>query len=307
MTTDPDNLIDRRRLKRRLTFWRFTTVIAVIAAIAAAGNAGLRQWWGDAHVARLDVEGVILENRERDQAVRALADDNDVKALVVYVNSPGGSTFGGESLYRALRAVAENKPVAAVIGTVGASGGYMVALAADRIFARENSVTGSIGVIWQTAEFSGLMKRLGITAEAITAGRVKGEPSPFRPMSPEGRRAAQNVVDATYEWFVGLVAERRGIDGPRARSLSDGRVYTGGQALGNGLIDALGAENEARQWMSNDRGISTALPVRDVVYGEEDGLLSRFTASTIAMLAGKSFLPERVTLDGLMSVWQPSR
>ena len=127
-------------------------------------------------------------------AINKILKDDQAKALLVYINSPGGSTYGSERLFKALRRVAEKKPVVAVIGTIGASGGYLTALAGDRIFAGESSITGSIGVIVQLTEFSSLMETLGVKADAITSGKLKGEPSPFKPISVGGRQNLQDMV-----------------------------------------------------------------------------------------------------------------
>lgn len=300
MSLDTDAMLDRRRLKRRLSLWRATAVIAVVALVAVAvgrfGGLGL-----EPHVARLDVVGIIVDDRERLDAIEELVDDDNAKALIVRIDSPGGTTTGGESLYYALRRVAEEKPVVAVIGTLGASGGYMAALAADHIVARETSITGSIGVILQTAEISGLLEKLGVTTEAIKSGPLKATPSPFEPLSDESRAATQAVVDDTHSWFVALVAERRELEQATAEGLSDGRIYTGRQALEKNLIDALGGEREARKWLAETREVSKRLPVVEVKYGEDEGLIAEFFSS----LAGKTFLSERLTLDGLISLWHP--
>jgi protease-4 len=293
-------MLDRRRLKRRLSTWRAVAIIVVIALVAVAigrfGDLGK-----EPHVARLDVIGVIVDDYERTKAIDKVVDDDDTKALIVRIDSPGGTTVGGESLYYALRRVADQKPVVAVIGTLGASGGYMAALAADHIVARESSITGSIGVILQTAEITGLLEKLGIAAEAIKSGILKATPSPFEPLSDESRAATQAVVDDIHSWFVGLVEERRELERAVAEGLSDGRVYTGRQALEVRLIDALGDEREARDWLASAHDISNDLPVLDVEFGEKADMIEKF----ISGLAGKTFLSERLTLDGLISLWHP--
>jgi protease-4 len=293
-------MLDRRRLKRRLSTWRAVAIIVVIALVAVAigrfGDLGK-----EPHVARLDVIGVIVDDYERTKAIDKVVDDDDTKALIVRIDSPGGTTVGGESLYYALRRVADQKPVVAVIGTLGASGGYMAALAADHIVARESSITGSIGVILQTAEITGLLEKLGIAAEAIKSGALKATPSPFEPLSDESRAATQAVVDDIHSWFVGLVEERRELERAVAEGLSDGRVYTGRQALEDRLIDALGGEREARDWLASAHDISKDLPVVEVEFGEKADLIEEF----ISGLAGKTFLSERLTLDGLISLWHP--
>jgi protease-4 len=300
MSLDTDAMLDRRRLKRRLSLWRLAAVISVVALVAVAlgrfGDLGR-----EPHVARIDVAGIIVEDHDRLDAIEELVEDDNAKALIVRIDSPGGTTAGGESLFYALRRVAEEKPVVAVIGTLGASGGYMAALAADHIVARESSITGSIGVILQTAEISGLLDKLGITTEAIKSGPLKATPSPFEPLSDESRVATQAVVDDTHSWFVALVAERRELEQATAEGLSDGRIYTGRQALEKNLIDALGGEREAREWLAESHDISKSLPVVKVKFGEEEDLVDKFFSS----LAGKTFLSERLTLDGLISLWHP--
>jgi len=296
---DADQIIDRRRLKRRLAAWR---TLAVVALIVALGALTARFALPDRdHVARLAVEGIILEDADRDRAVDALRDDDKVKALIVAINSPGGTTAGSEALYQALTRVAAEKPVVAVIGTLGTSGGYIVAIASDHIVARETSITGSIGVVVETAEFSGLLEKIGVTAEALRSAPLKGQPSPTEPMTDEVRAALDAVVQDSYAWFVDLVKARRGLDTEAAARISDGRVFTGRQAKERKLIDALGGEREARDWLERERDVSTELPVEDLRYGDKASLVDRLAAS----MAEKVLSFEPLILDGLVSVWHP--
>ena len=304
MPIDADALLERRRLKRRLFAWRglFLLSLLVIAGILAwlAQPEGVV---GRDHIARLRIDGVIMEDADLDRAVTRLANDSHVKAVIVRINSPGGSTFGGEVLYTNLRKVAAKKPVVAVIGTLGASAGYLVALAGDRIFARETSLTGSIGVIFQTVEVTGLLDKLGVKPESVTSGPLKDDPSPFKKMSPEGRAAMQQTIDQTYSWFVTLVEERRKLPRETVLKLADGRIYTGGDALRQKLVDEFGGEAEALAWLSKARNIDTSLPVRPVKIREENPFLLDQAASTFR----KMVVSERLTLDGLISVWHPER
>lgn len=304
MPLDADALIDRRRLKRQLAVWRVIGVVAVVALVAVAiGRAtGLDH---RPHVARLVVSGIIGEDLQREHALDKLIKDSKAKALIVQINSPGGTTAGSEALYAQLRRVAEKKPVVATIGTLGASGGYIVALAADRIIARESSLTGSIGVLMQTAEFSGLMEKLGVTSEMLTTGKLKGEPSMIRPLSPEGRAALNELIQDSYRWFVGLVQVRRSMALEEAERLADGRVFTGRQAIAAKLVDALGGEREARQWLASERQVAESLPVIEVKIEREDQSWLRTTASEALGAFGKALIPERLTLDGLLALWHP--
>lgn len=299
MSLSADALLDRRRLKRRLLLWQAAAVVAVVG-LAAALLAPLSDVRGD-RVARLSVVGFIGEDRQREEAIDGIVEDESVKALIVAVNSPGGSTAGSEALFRSLRRVAEKKPVVATIGTLGASGGYIVAIGADYIVARETSITGSIGVLLQTADVTGLLDKIGVEAEAVKSSPVKGQPSPLEPFTEEARAMIRDVVDDSYQWFRGLVSERRELEGERLAAVSTGRIFTGRQAIEAGLVDALGGEREARAWLEQERGVSKELPVVDLRYGEEAGVVERLAGHA----AAKLLWSEPLTLDGMLSLWHP--
>lgn len=299
MTLSADALLDRRRLKRRLLFWQGAAVLA-LAALAFALLAPLAERRGD-RVVRLAVDGFIGEDRARDEAIDRAAEDEAVKALLVAINSPGGSTAGSEALYQTLRRAAARKPVVATIGTVGASGGYIVAIAADRIFARETSITGSIGVLMQTADVTGLLEKLGVQPEAVKSHPLKGQPSPLEPFTDEARAALREVVDDSFAWFRNLVAERRNLQGDRLEAVGTGRIFTGRQAVAAGLVDALGGEREAREWLEREKGVPADLPAVDLRYGEDEDLVD----DLIGRAAAKLLTTEPLTLDGLLSVWHP--
>ncbi len=234
-------------------------------------------------------------------ALEEIAKNSRIKALIVHIDSPGGTFVGGEQLYDALRDIAAHKPVVAVMGTVAASAGYMAAVAGDRIFAHQGTITGSIGVIMQTTDITVLLDKLGISAEAIKSTPLKASPSPLEPLSDEARAASQAIIDDMYGLFVEMVAKPRGFDMSRARALADGRVFTGRQAVANGLIDAIGGEAEARDWLAAERDIPRNLPVLDVIIDHpvEDWL------ANARVLSQKMLFPERLTLDGLISLWHP--
>lgn len=298
MALEPDAIVDRRRMKRGLLVWRTLAVaLAVTLIVVLVGRFGDR---GD-YVARISVSGVIAQDLERDRILRDITSDSHAKALIVRINSPGGTVVGGEALYHGLRAVGKVKPVVAVMDTLGTSAAYMTALGADRIFARQGTITGSIGVILQVTEFSGLLKKLGVSTESVKSGPLKAVPSPFEPLSQAGREAARAVVMDIFDMFVDLVAERRGLARRDALRLSDGRVYTGRQALATKLVDALGGEADARSWLASERGIHENLPIRDV---KPDFSFSPWRAA-ISILTEKTVFSETLTLDGLVSLWHP--
>jgi protease IV len=303
MSLETDLLLDRRRLKRRLFFWRSFAVLAVLAAVLVVLR-GEHVGFGRSHVARLTVSGIISGDRKLDEAVTKLADNANVKALIVAIDSPGGSVAGGEGLHDAIARVAEKKPVVAVMGGVAASAGYMIAVPAARIFAREATLTGSIGVLLETGEVSGLLKSIGVNAEAITSGPLKDQPSFTKPLSPQGREVLQGLVMDMYDQFVGMVASGRHMDDARVRELADGRAYTGRQALKLGLVDAIGGEQDARLWLAKQKNIPADLQVEDV---STSGLASRAFSSSLGWMfdaVWKSLFPQGVMLDGTRLLWQ---
>ncbi len=304
MSLETDLLLDRRRLKRRLFYWRSFAVLAVLAAVLVAlrGSGDLR--FVGSHVARLTVSGVITADRKLDREVAKVADDARARALLVLIDSPGGSVAGGQALHNAIALVAAKKPVVVVMGGTAASAGYMIAVPAARIFAQESTLTGSIGVLLETGDISGLLKSVGVNVEPLVSGPLKDQPSFVKPLSAEGRQVLQGLVTDMYDQFVDMVAQGRHMEVARVRELADGRPYTGRQALKLGLVDAFGGEQDARQWLAQEKGVSADLPVEDVASGS---YASRALSTSLGLLLTelwKSVLSQGVILDGAQVVWQ---
>ena len=323
MSMTADQIVDRRRLRRKLSFWRVVGFLAVLIIIvggfvAYAGRDAFPLVAED-QIARVTVSGFIADDRDRDQMLARLAKTDAVKGVVVSINSTGGASAGGEALYESIRKLAEKKPTVAAIATVGASAAYMTAIATDHIVARRTSITGSIGVLFQYPEVSELLKNLGVKVEDIKSGPLKAQPNPFEPSSEEARAVIQGAVDDSYNWFVDIVAERRNLARSDALTLADGRIYTGRQALAANLIDEIGGEPAAIAWLGT-KGVDPRLPVRDWKPKNEGGnpfSFAKAAALWIAQKMGvppdllpggllKRILPESLELDGLMSVWQGS-
>ena len=321
MSVDVDALMDRRQLRRKVSFWRIATflvvavaLISVLAYFAEGGVTGKQS----AHIARLEIEGVIVDDYELLQRIEAIRESSHVRGVIVAINSPGGSTTGGEAIYGALRKLADDKPVVSEIRTVGASAGYMIALAGDHTLARYNSITGSIGVLFQFGNFKGLLDTVGVNMDAVKSSELKAEPDFYSEASPEAKQMLATLVKDSYDWFVDLVAERRGLDRATAEKLADGSIYTGYTAQKLGLIDAIGGEEEAIAWLESEREVAADLPV--VIWAPEKddsgipfvGALSRSFGLGIAeglvkeAKSAKGLIPRGLTLDGLVSVWQAS-
>ncbi|MDP9139045.1 MAG: S49 family peptidase, partial [Pseudomonadota bacterium] len=184
MTHEAQVIVDRRRLRRRLSFWRAGAVVAGVVALLAlmvGSGSGILKYYD--HVARVRIDGFISGDEPTLKLFKDLADNERVRAVVMHVDSPGGTTVGAEALYEAVRKVAAKKPVVAVMDTVAASGGYATAVAADHVVARGNTITGSIGVIFQWPDVSKLMDTIGVKVEELKSGELKAEPTPFKPAS----------------------------------------------------------------------------------------------------------------------------
>ena len=300
MSLDADYVVERRRLKRRLTFWRVLGVVALVTAVvAAAGRFDLRRQQD--HVAQIAIGGLILDDPARDEAMKEVADDDKVKALLVKIDSPGGTYVGGEALYESLRQVGGKKPVVAIMGTTATSAGYMSALGSDHLVARSSTLTGSIGVILQTADVTGLLDKIGIKSVVVKSGPLKAQPNPLEKFSPAARKATEAIIADYFDMFVTLVAERRSLSREQVLKLADGRIFSGRQAKKAGLVDALGAEPEARKWLSETHKIADFLPVKEVKVKHEDELWRDLFDSMI----GKVMFSERLSLDGVIALWHP--
>jgi protease-4 len=301
MAQDTDSYFDRRRLKRRLTFWRLAAIVAV-AALAIVAFGQFDSFDRGDHVAIFDVDGIIVDDPRRDALLNDVAEDPDAKALIVRINSPGGTVVGGESLYLTLRDVAKRKPVVAVLRELATSAGYMAAISADHIVARQSTITGSIGVLLQTTDVTELLSKIGVKPEVIKSSPLKAQPNPMEKFSPEAREATEAVIKDMYEMFVSMVSLRRNFDGAKTRELADGRIFTGRQALINGLVDVLGGVKEARVWLESNKGVAKSLPLLRVALKKERDRLRDILEDVV----GKTVFSERLRLDGLISLWHPN-
>jgi protease-4 len=305
MALESDWLVDRRRLKRRLVVWRTLAILVAVGLVAAAigrfGIAGIGGLVEGPYIARLDVDNIITDDTKRIRALKDLAKDSSAKALIVRINSPGGTVVGGETLYKALRKVAAKMPVVAEMGDLATSAGYMTAIAADHIVAHDGTITGSIGVLLQTAEFTELLQKVGVSVDTIKSGPLKAQPSPFEKLTPQVRQATQALVNDMFQMFKDMVQERRHMTAEQVRALADGRVFTGRMAVKNGLVDEIGGESEVLAWLAKARGVNRDLPIRPVRPRREVDQLLDYVDS----MARKMTMVERLTLDGLVSVWHP--
>ncbi|MBI4275597.1 MAG: signal peptide peptidase SppA [Rhizobiales bacterium] len=323
MSLDADQIVDRRRMRRKLTFWRVLTVVVALFALVVVGArfgsplSGLSMP-ATASIARVQISGLIRGNLERVEALDRLS-KSQARAVIVHIDSPGGTTAGSEQLHNALLRLRERKPVVVVIDGLAASGGYMAALAGERIIAQSSSLVGSIGVLFQYPNVADLLKTLGVKVEEIKSSPLKAAPSGYEPTSPEARAALEAIVKDSYAWFRGLVQQNRHLDAQALERVADGRVFTGRQALALNLVDELGNEQNAIDWLAKEKQIDPKTPVRDYRLRSRFGDLTFLHLAAVTVLdavgltsiarrieeSGALQAVERLNLDGLLALWHP--
>jgi protease IV len=321
MSLDSDVIVDRRRIRRKLTFWRVAAAVLAIAAVVTIGviASGGNALTTSGSIARVNIEGLIRSDQERVEALERL-EKSQASAVIVHINSPGGTTAGSEQLYDALVRLKAKKPLVVVVEGLAASGGYIAAIASDHIIAQQSSLVGSIGVLFQFPNFTELLKTVGVKVEEVKSSPLKAAPNGFEPTSPEARAALDALVKDSYAWFRGLVKERRGMDDALLEKVADGRVFTGRQAVDLKLIDQLGDEKAAVAWLVAEKKVKSDLPVRDYKLSPRFGDLTFLrTATSIAFDAlglssvarqieqgGVAQAVDRLGLDGMLALWRPA-
>lgn len=313
-TAPVETILDRRQLRRRLTFWRLLALgLAVVAIVAVAARFGGASSHLTPHIARIDVKGLITGDRETLKLIKDVGESR-ASAVIVEISSPGGTVTGSEHIYDELRRVAAKKPVVAVVDSLAASGGYIVALGADRVFSDSNALVGSIGVLFEFPNVSKLLDNVGVKVESIKSSPLKAAPNGLEPTSEAARAAINSLVVDSYDWFKDLVKDRRKLNDSELAVVADGRVFTGRQGLQLKLIDAFGGEREAVAWLEQEKGVAKGLPVRE---WKKPSTANRFGLFSLASdaLAVMGFpqaadlalkaenVRELAALDGLLAIW----
>ena len=293
-----DYLVDRRRLRRKLMFWRvagFLLLAAIVIGLALQATTSRSAGTLVPHIARIKISGLITGDEKTLKLIRDVG-RSPATALILDIDSPGGTTVGSERVYDEIRAVAAKKPVVAEVQSLAASGAYIAALGSDHIVAHGNSLVGSIGVLF----------------EKIKSAPLKAEPDGFTPTSDAARAAIASLVSDSFDWFKGLVKERRAMTDTELAAVVDGRVFTARQGLPLKLIDEIGSEKEAVAWLET-KGVAKNLPVRDWeprrdrnpfnLLGMAAHFANALDATTLADILGALSTSGSAHPDGLMSVW----
>ena len=320
MSLDADAIVDRRRMRRKLTFWRVSAALIALLAIVGAAVVlvpGSRLMPRGDYIARIKIQGLIRGNQDRVAALERLAKSR-ARAVIVHIDSPGGTTAGSEQLYDSLHELQAKKPMVVVVDGLAASGAYIAALCCEHIIVQETSLVGSIGVLFQYPNFTDVLKTIGIKVEEIKSSPLKAAPNGFEPTSPEARAAIEAIVVDSYAWFKGLVKDRRQMDDAQLARVADGRVFTGRQGVALKLVDGIGNEKTALAWLETEKKVPATTPVRDYA------LQPRFSEFSFLHLAAWTFQAmglsamaqrieewggmqaiERLNLDGLLALWHP--
>ncbi len=308
MPITSDNFIERSLLKKQLAFWRLAAVgvFVFFLVILIERNAKIPNMGGvkDGHIARLVIDGTVGENRDFYKLLDEIRDDEDVQAVILHLDTPGGSAVAGETIYKKIKAISAKKPVVASMRSVCASAGYMISLAADQVYTMQGSITGSIGVILQTVEFSELADKIGVHPITLTSGEYKAVPSNFEPLSDDGREMLNEMIQEFHTVFVEMVAEGRNLPVEKVRELADGRIYSGPRAVELNLVDAIGGEEEALEWLEKNHDIPADTEIKDKkLKSKLDNVFDK-----LSQMAGIEHLTNatRDHSDGLQLIWKPT-
>ena len=281
-------------LKRKSLIKKSLTVSFLFSIVLIALNAIERPF-----IAKLYIEGVINSESQFIDELNKIEEDSNFKGLLVIINSPGGTFVSSKEIYDSLKFLSKKIPVAVYMKEVATSGAYLASLGADKIFANVGTVTGSVGVILQTAEITGLLDKIGITPMIIKSGELKAIPNPFEESDREQIDFIRDVVLEMQKEFIGLVKEEREISPERINVVSDGRIFTSRQAQKINLIDEIAAEKDAINWIKKKGGLDDNIEIID--YADKKDLKGILDLNFFNKL--KSF--DDNLLKGILALWIP--
>ena len=290
MSLEAEVFEQAKKRARRRGFFLAIALVLIFLFIMLTLNSFIEYEKNGSHIARIKIDGPIIDDIELNRLIYDLSLNPNVKALIVHINSPGGSVVGAESTYVALSQLSKQKPSASVLGETATSGGYLIAIATDKIISRSNTLTGSIGVILQYPNLSKLLKKIGIDVNTLRSSDLKASLNLFERPTPYALEEHKQIINETFLWFKGLVAEKRKLSNVNLEKISKGGVFTGRRAKKLGLVDLIGGEREAVEYLEEKLGVS-GLPLVDWVPHKESSSFFDliFSESDISSL-GKNFL-----------------
>ena len=279
------------RLDKGRRRWRLLAVVAVVCFLFTVFAIGQTRDTGSKmpHIAQITIEGLLTDSLYSQKVLEELRTNPATKAVMVYVDSPGGTMVGGLNMHHSLRRIAADKPVVTVMGTVAASAGYMVSAAGDHIVASPGSITGSIGVMMPLVDATELARKIGIRSEEVVSGAYKTSTSPLKERSADERAYLKDTVMEMQGVFLDLIKDRRPLSDDALEKIADGRILTGVTAHSLGLVDSLGNRHTAFAWLNTEKGLSADLPLRDVSIHEPEGFFEAMIHGAQTVLFSKQF------------------
>ena len=306
-----NNSAEIKWYRRKLFLWRIFSFILVISLLYIFFNNPKTNISSQPHIANYTISGLLVDADQILEDLEYLEFEDNVKAIIITVDSPGGTTVSAEEIFLKIRSISSNKPIVVVMKNIATSGAYLFSIGADRIFARENTITGSVGVLLQWVRIDRGLEKLGIEMKEVKSGKLKAEPDFFGESDEEAMALTQKIVDETYTWFLNLVKEHRKVEDHAISQMSDGRIFTGRQALELNLIDEIGGNREAKSWLIENREINTDLEI--LIYDQNKS--TNFIELSVAKIMdyfninssyGDSLKNNLslINIDGLLSIWQ---
>ena len=304
------NNSETKGYRRRLFFWRAISFITV-AIIVYLSLENQEKSSSNDYIANYNISGLLISADEIIEDLEELKSNNEVNSIIISVDSPGGTTVSAEEIYLKLKEVSLVKPTAIVMRNIATSGAYLLSLGGDVIFSRENTITGSIGVLLQWARVDEALSKLGIEVNEVKSGKLKAEPDFFGEIDEEAQQVTKEIIDETFEWFMRIVKVERNLNPSEIYTISDGRIFTGRQAIKLNLVDEIGDKNDAKIWLVENKEIDLNSPIID--YGKSKkpsfielslaNIMDYFNISTPYTGRIRSNL-SLVNNGGLQSVWE---
>ena len=293
----PNDFLEQFYTKRQSIIKRLLIIVIVILLVFTAS---LQFQQKENFIAKITVEGIIKDRNDILEQLKDLDNDQNVKGLITIINSPGGTYVGSKEIHESIKKLSKKIPTVAYMREMATSGGYLVSLSSDRIFGNEGTITGSIGVILQTADISQLLGKLGINPVIIKSGDLKAVPNPAEEIDEKKLNYLKDVIKKMQTEFLNLVKKSRDISSSTLDLVSDGRIVTGKQAKDLKLIDAVGTENDAISWLKKEAGLDDEVRVKDLsIQGE------------ITKFFNFSFLKKKINYlnqnfyNGFIAIWTP--
>ena len=292
-----NDLLDQFYKKRKSLITRFFLIaVAIPVSISILFNFNKDEKF----IARVLVEGIIQDRKDLIQQINNLVDDKNVKGLITIVNSPGGTYVGSKELYDSIKIVREKIPTVVYMKEMATSGGYLVSLSSDRIYGNSGTITGSVGVILQTADISELLSKLGINPIIVKSGELKAVPNPVEKVDEDKLKYLESVINKMQDEFLNIVKADRNINESTIKMVADGRILTGRDAKKLKLIDDIGNEKDALNWLKKEAGVDDDIKIRDISLQND-----------LESLLNLSFLKKRINYfnqnfyNGFLAIWTP--